>query len=168
MRKKIKEYLIYALIILFVVLIRTYIVTPVLVNGDSMYNTLEDGELMLLNKLKYKVDDVERFDIVVVLYKNENLIKRVIGLPGESIIYDNNNLYVNGKKIKEDFIDQKTQDFNIDELDYEVIPENSYFVMGDNRNNSLDSRVLGSFDKKDIVGNAKFVFFPVKSFGIVK
>ena len=168
MKKKIREYLIYSLIILFIVLLRSYVVTPVLVNGASMDDTLHDGDMLLLNKIKYKRNDIERFDIVVVLYENENLIKRVIGLPGESIVYDNNTLYIDGKKVEEEFIDQSTNDFDIEDLGYDVIPDNKYFVVGDNRGNSLDSRVLGCFDEKNIIGNAEFVLFPFKYFGKVK
>ena len=101
MDKFIKEWVPYIAIIIIVILIRTYIVTPVIVRGDSMYNTLEDGEVLFLSKITYRVSDIKRFDIVVVKDLDEDLIiKRVIGLPGDSIEYKEGVLYINDKTIE--------------------------------------------------------------------
>ena len=139
-KKLIKEYLPYVIIIIIIILIRSFIVTLVRVDGNSMVDTLHNGEILVLNKLDR---NYKRFDIVVIKYNNERLVKRIIGLPGEQIRYRNNNLYVNGKKIEEKFIKENTENFNLTELGYNKIPKDCYFVVGDNRNNSLDSRYIG-------------------------
>lgn len=163
-----KELIIYGSIILAVILIRTFIVTPVRVNGTSMYSTLKNGEIMILNKLDYKFNDIKRFDIVVVKTSDNKIIKRVIGLPGETLKYENNTLYIDGVEVKEPYLKEKTEDFNINELGYKKIPSDCYFVMGDNRNNSKDSRIIGCVNKKQIQGSTKLVLFPFKSMGIRK
>lgn len=163
--KFIKECIPYIIVILIVVLIRTFIVTPVRVDGASMNPTLNNGDIMLLNKFdkKYK-----RFDIVVVNYDGTKLIKRIIGLPGEHIRYLNNKLYINNKIIKDIELDVKTDNFNIKDLNYDIIPEDCYFVMGDNRNNSTDSRIIGPINKSDVVGKTKIVLFPFNRISIVE
>lgn len=156
-----KEAVTYLLIILFIILVRTYVVTPVRVSGSSMANTLKNGEILLLNKFEYRFSDIKRFDIVVVKAHEERIIKRVIGLPGETLKYENGILYINDKMIEENYLDEVTKDFT-----YEgKIPDECYFVMGDNRGDSLDSRYFGCFPKKDILGHASFVLFPFAKFG---
>jgi len=108
-KKIIKELIPYIVIILVVVLIRSFIITPIKVNGDSMVPTLKDSEILLLKKYDHTF---ERFDIIVFTYNESRLIKRVIGLPGEYVEYKNDELYVNGKKVKEKFTkNSKTKDF---------------------------------------------------------
>jgi len=167
-KKVLKEIIIYASIILFVVLLRTFIVTPVIVEGASMDTTLHNNELMFLNKISYRFEDIKRFDIVVIKLNNEYIIKRVIGLPNEHLEYKDDVLYINGKTTEEYFKNQSTRDFTIESLGYEKIPKNCYFVLGDNRSVSLDSRVLGCFDKSQILGKANFVFYPFRDFGYKK
>ena len=87
-----KEYVPYVLVIILVILIKRFVVTPIRVVGDSMYDTLHDGDIMILNIIGYRFSDIERFDIVVVDKGREPLIKRVIGLPGEEIEYKDNQL----------------------------------------------------------------------------
>lgn len=164
-KKGIKEMLTYIILIVVVLLIKVYIVTPVRVNGESMMGTLHSKDIMLLNEITYKFNDIKRFDIVVVKIKNENIIKRVIGLPGEKIEYKDNKLYVNGKYVKEDFDHAKTEDFNIEEIESTVVPEGSYFVLGDNRVNSVDSRILGFIPEGQILGRAKYTIYPFNRFG---
>lgn len=160
-----KELIIYGSIILAIILIRTFIVTPVRVNGTSMYSTLNDGEIMILNKINYKFTDIKRFDIVVVKTENNKIIKRVIGLPGETLKYEDNVLYINGQEVKESYLKEKTEDFNINELGYKKIPQDCYFVMGDNRDNSNDSRIIGCVKRKQIKGKTSLVIFPFKNAG---
>lgn len=160
----IKELIPYVIILIVVVIIRTFIVTPVRVDGHSMDPTLKDGEILLLKKYD---KNYNRFDIVVIDYQGSKLIKRVIGLSGEHIRYENDALYVNGTKVEENFIDTTTSYFDIKNMNYEVIPENYYFVVGDNRNNSTDSRIIGLIHKNNILGIADFVLFPFTSFGKV-
>ena len=136
-----------------------------MVNGNSMASTLKSSEVLLLNKMdkKYK-----RFDIVVVDYDDgkfkEKIIKRVIGLPGEKIKYNNGKLYVNDKKVKDKF-SEFTNDFSTQDLGSLKIPEDTYLVLGDNRNNSVDSRILGFIKKEDIMGKTNIRLFPFNKFG---
>ena len=160
-----KELIVYISIILVIVLIRTFIVTPVRVNGTSMHPTLKDGEIMILNKIDYVFNDIERFDIVVVKTDHNKLIKRIIGLPGETLKYENNTLYINGREIDEPYLKESTGDFNIEELKYKKLPNDCYFVMGDNRDNSNDSRLLGCISKKDIEGSSSLVIYPFEKAG---
>lgn len=160
-----KELIIYGSIILAIILIRTFIVTPVRVNGTSMYSTLKDGEIMILNKINYWFNDIKRFDIVVVETENNKIIKRVIGLPGETLKYEDNILYIDGQEVKEPYLKEKTEDFNISKLDYKKIPQDCYFVMGDNRDNSNDSRIIGCVKRAQIKGKTSLVIFPFKNAG---
>ncbi|MDD3048530.1 MAG: signal peptidase I [Bacilli bacterium] len=170
MKKVIIKILEYGSIVLAVILIRIFIVTPVQVDGISMNDTLHDNDIMILNIIKYKFNDIKRFDIVVIDYEeaDEYLIKRVIGLPGEYIEYKDNKLYIDGKYIKEPYLDTTTYNFNLEEYGYSEIPKDTYFVMGDNRKNSTDSRVIGFINKKDIKGSANLVIFPFNHFGVAK
>ena len=103
-----RELLPYFIIILVVIFIKVFIVSPIRVNGESMDSTLHDGDIMLLDEVSYRFSDIQRFDIVVIHREDEYLIKRVIGLPGEKIKYVDGKLYVNGKYVKEDFEHKKT------------------------------------------------------------
>ena len=162
MKKFIKELIPYIIIILVVVLLRTFIITPVIVVGDSMVPTLEDDQILLLNKINYRFNEIERYDIVVIKTKKGEIIKRVIGLPGETIEYRNNTLYINGH--------EETSDYNFDTDDFtlksicncEKIPQDKYLVLGDNRGVSSDSRIMGLIDKEDIEGNVTISLWPIK------
>ena len=112
----IKEISVYVIIILIIILLKMYVISPIRVNGTSMDPTLENGDIMILNKIGYRITKIKRFDIVVIKYKDELLIKRVIGLPGEKIKYVNNTLYVNGKKLDEEFDKTYTYNFSLKEI----------------------------------------------------
>lgn len=167
MEEKLRGLIPYIIIIVAIILIKTFIITPIKVNGESMTSTLEPKDIMILNKTAYYFSDPERFDIVVVSMPDEYLIKRVIGLPGEKIEYIDNTLYVNGEAVEEDFAHGKTADFNISELGSDTIPADSYLVLGDNRENSLDSRELGFIKKDQLLGKTSFIIFPFNHFGHV-
>lgn len=153
----------YIIIVIVVALIRTFIVTPVQVEGLSMYSTLDDKEVLLLKKYDKSYD---RFDIVVFNYNGTKLIKRVIGLPGETVSYKDNELYINDKYVDEYFLNgQETYDFDLEELGYDKIPKGYYFVMGDNRDNSTDSRIIGLVSASEIEGTTNFAIFPFDRFG---
>lgn len=163
----------YMIIIIVIILLKLFVVTTVRVNGGSMNDTLLDGDIMLLDRISYRFRDINRFEIVVVhleeerndvTYK-EDVIKRVIGLPGDKISYKDGNLYVNDTLVEEDFHPKETDDFDISELGSEVVPEGSYFVMGDNRPDSYDSRYFGFVSKDDILGHAMFTIWPLSRFG---
>ena len=144
-----------------VILVRTFIATPVRVNGSSMYPTLKGNEIMLLNKLGH----INRFDIVVLKIdgREDNLIKRIIGLPGETVEIKDNDIYINDKKIEDKYGYGVT--YNIDKV---TLKEDEYFILGDNRKISLDSRVFGTIHKDEIKGTTNFIMYPFKSFGKVK
>lgn len=156
----VKELLPYIIILVVVILIKQFIVSPIRVNGISMTPTLEDKDIMILDEVSYRFNKIKRFDIVVIKYEDEYLIKRVIGLPGEKISYENNKLYINNKYVKENFTHKKTEDFE------EVrVGRDEYFVMGDNRSNSTDSRIIGTVDKDKIRGKTSLTIYPFNSFG---
>lgn len=159
--KIIKELIPYLIIILVVVTFRTFIVTPIMVSGESMVPTLEGGELMLLKKYD---TDYERFDIVVVNknVEGDNLIKRVIGLPGETIRYKNSHLYINDKIVEDIYAYGDTNNFQ--EI---TLGDDEYFLMGDNREISLDSRALGVIKTEEIEGTVGIILFPFSKFGSV-
>lgn len=168
MKKFIMEVYPYIIIVLVVVLIRSYIATPVIVSGDSMRPNLTDGEMLIVRKIGYKGNNIKRFDIVVIKEGNEEIIKRVIGLPGEYISYKNNKLYVNDEVVKEDFKFYSTDDFNLEEVcTCHRIPSNKYLVLGDNRPISKDSRIIGLIDEKDIFGEAIFRVWPISKMGSI-
>lgn len=161
-----KEILPFILIVLIVILIRTYIITPAQVIGSSMEPTLYNKELILLNKINYKLSSIQRFDVVVIKTTEEKaLIKRVIGLPGETVEYKDNKLYINGEYVPENItLKDETYDYILGSK----IPNDKYFVMGDNRSSTLDSRIIGLIDKEDIIGKANFVLFPITKMRVIK
>lgn len=160
--KYVKEAVPYLIILLVVVLIRTFIITPVRVNGPSMNPTLEDKEIMILKKYDH---DFKRYDIVVVddSVEGDNLIKRIIGLPGEKVKCRNGEIYIDGSKIDDPYAYGETEDF------LEIsLKDDEYFVMGDNREVSLDSRSFGAVFKNELKGTTNLVIYPFKNFGKVK
>ena len=165
--KIVKEILSYVLVIIIALLIKNYIFSPIKVNGPSMNPTLLDGDIMILNEIGYYLKGVNRFDIVVVNADNTKIIKRIIGLPGEYVEFKDNILYINGKEIKEEFSHDITHNFKLEELGYEKIPDNYYFVVGDNRGDSKDSRSIGLISKEQIKGKTRFILFPFSRFGKV-
>lgn len=162
--KGVKEIMPYIIILIAVVLLRTFIITPIIVNGESMVPTLKEKQILILNKYDKKYN---RGDIVVVNYfngeKDERLIKRVIGLPGEKVEYYENKLYINDKKVEDKFA-KDTENFELSYIDIDMkkIPDGYYFVIGDNRNNSIDSRIIGLVKKEDIKGTVTQSLIPFK------
>lgn len=171
-----------ALLIAFAIaaIIRYFLFTPIAVDGESMMPTLEDGDRMIVNKIGYKIGEPKRFDIVVFhAPEQKNYIKRVIGLPGDTLEYRDDQLYINGKPIDEPYLDAYkaqitegtlTEDFTLEDLGVEhgEIPEGYVFVMGDNRRYSKDSRHIGIIDQKEIIGNTSLIFWPFSDIKIVK
>lgn len=160
MKKLIKEIWPYVVIIVVVLLVKAYIFTPVIVNGPSMMDTLHNKDVMILDKIGMRLNGIDRFDIVVIETDHAKIIKRVIGLPGETIEYKDNQLYINDKKVEDSYGNDVTYDF-----ERVKIPEDSYYVLGDNRTDSVDSRILGTISKKDILGHATFIIYPFNRFG---
>lgn len=163
MNEKFKELIPYIIIVFIIVIIRTFFYTPIRVNGESMEKTLINGEIMILNKIGPKTSGYKRFDIVVLKNNDSYLIKRIIGLPNEKIEYIDNKLYVNDKEIKDPYVNEVITEFSSIE-----VPNDSYFVLGDNRGYSKDSRIIGTISKKNLLGKTNFILFPFKKFGKVK
>ena len=153
-----KEIIPYIIIIVVVLLVRTYIVSPIRVTGTSMEPTLKEGEIMFLNK----TCDINRYDIVVVdsSVEGDNIIKRVIGMPGDSIEVIDGKLYINDILTEDVYGSGETGDFN-----KVYLGSDEYYVMGDNRMVSLDSRVFGKIKRKTIKGVADFIVYPFNKFG---
>ncbi|TDQ42405.1 signal peptidase I [Aureibacillus halotolerans] len=148
--------------------IRMYLFAPVLVDGESMVPTLQDEDRLIVNKFQYHVKTPERFDVIVFhATEGKDYIKRVIGLPGDHIVYQNDQLYINDMPVQEPFLDALkvltdeplTEDFIVQE-----VPAHHLFVLGDNRRISKDSRIIGPINEKAVVGEAQLVFWPFSSF----
>ena len=156
----IKEIVPYLIIILIVLFVKRYVVTTVVVHGDSMLPTLHDKDIMVLNEIGIRFSSIKRYDIVVIKTDKTKIIKRVIGLPGEVVEYFDGNLYINGEIIEDPYNNGNTNDFKEVKLG-----DDEYFVLGDNRSNSADSRIIGPIDKSDILGRATFTIFPFNRLG---
>ena len=161
--KWLKENIVFLIVLTAIIITRLFFFSPIRVNGTSMYPTLQDKEFMILNKISLK-QGINRFDIVVVQDNNNKyIIKRVIGLPGESVMYKDNKLYINGKVVEDNYSKTTTNDF-----DNVVLGENEYFVMGDNRTVSKDSRIIGPVNIKNIKGKTNLIIFPFNKMGTVE
>ena len=159
--KVIKEVIPYIIIVVVVVLIRTFIITPVRVDGDSMKNTLKNGDILLL----YKLSCINRFDIIVLDEEkdNEKIIKRVIGMPGETVAIKKGKIYINDKVIDDEYAYGETSDYN-----KVTLRDNEYFILGDNRLISKDSRYFGPIKENEIKGKIVFRLFPFTKIGTVQ
>lgn len=148
-------------------------VIPVTINGSSMENNLKNGDVALVNGMRLNAEDIDRFDIVVANSSklNEKIIKRVIGLPGETVKMINDVLYINDVEISESYLDNEFKEqsklkYNASTFteDFEItLSDNEYFLLGDNRLKSTDSRVLGSFSLEEIIGVGTIVIYPFDS-----
>ena len=151
-----------------------FVVQRDVVDGESMMNTLQDEDNILVDKLTYQFSDPQRFDVVLFPYGegDEELcfIKRVIGLPGETVqISRSGDIFINGEFLEEYYgFEDIQQDKRYLAADGYTLQEDEYFVMGDNRNNSYDSRQIGGIKREDIIGRAVFRIYPFKSLGFIK
>ncbi|MGE7093779.1 signal peptidase I [Lysinibacillus sp. NPDC048646] len=155
--------------------IRYFLLTPIVVDGASMNPTFNDGDRVVVNKISSTITGYERFDIIVFKFTgNTHYIKRIIGVPGDHIEYKNDELYINDKKYEEPYLDEFkfslkdnepfTENFTLEaKLGEVVVPEGHYFILGDNRRNSVDSRVdkVGFVSSDQIIGTASFIFWPL-------
>ena len=154
------EVIVLAVIITY--LLFNFVLISAKVNGASMYPTLQDGEFGYSFVITKNMG-INRFDICVVNVENKKLVKRVIGLPNETVSYKDNQLYIDGTPVKD------VVDFDVYTSDFEVtLGEDEYYCLGDNREISRDSRYYGAFDKKDVVSTHLFVFYPFDQFGYKK
>ncbi len=151
------------------VLIITFFYQPVRVEGTSMLPRLEDRDRVFINKFVYHIAAIHRGDIVVFRYPRDpekSYIKRVIALPGDRLRIDNGEVYVNGKLQPEPYVPEEYRDTR--SLAAMVVPDDEYFVMGDHRSISSDSREFGPVDRDLIYGKAVFVYWPTKDAGVVE
>jgi signal peptidase I len=156
--------------VLVAVLIIMFLYRPVRVEGTSMMPTLYDQERLFINQFSYKfgLGDINRGDTVVFLAPDDDTksyIKRVIGLPGDTIEVDDGYVVVNGKKLVENYVPPEFRDDRSYPL--HIVPVNEYFVLGDHRSSSNDSRAWGFVPKRYIYGKAVFVFWPLNRLGTV-
>lgn len=157
-----------AVVAIIIFLTRTFLFTPVSVNGKSMEPTFEHSDKLIISK----ISDIENFDMIVfdAPNKDEEYIKRVIGKPGDSIKMEDGVLYINDKSYEEPYIKENHDgfdDFTLKELTgKEKVPDNQLFVLGDNRSNSKDSRAFGFISADSVVGEVKFQFYPWQEIGI--
>lgn len=195
--KFLKEWGPFILFVLVLGLSRLFLWQPVKVDGHSMDPTLADGErLIVLDHTK-----INRFDIVVAKEtedgQTKEIVKRVIGMPGDTITYNDDTLYINGKEVDEKYLDEYKQAFDDDQLqdiyaynslfqelaekadafttdsdgntEFTVkVPKGEYYLMGDDRIVSKDSREVGTFQKSSIVGEVKFRFWPLSKIGFIE
>lgn len=151
----------------FAFIIKIFIFSPFVVEGASMQPTLHNEDHLFVNKVALQLSDVHRGDIVIIKKENDPkyYVKRVIGLNGEKIEIKDGILNVNGKSIKENYLNKELKDEYKKYLQYDqvTVPKNSYFVMGDNRFNSKDSRNgLDYIKESEIVGKAQIIYYPFK------
>lgn len=168
-REFIIDFIKLIIVVIIILILMIYVVSITQVVGDSMINTLNDGDVLILNKLKYRLGEIERGDIISLKYADTKyLIKRVIGLPGDSISIKNNKIYINGELYVEDYLEEDLvyDDFELSSLGYEEIPEGMYFVLGDNRENSLDSREIGLVKEEDIIGKVSLRIWPLNKLAV--
>ncbi len=164
--------------VVFVIVIKTFLITPYSVSGLSMYPTFDDKDKVIVSKISKTFNHLDNGDVVVFHQNKKNdYIKRIIGKPGDSVSYRNDNLFVNGKKVEESYLKLNksnkssvllTENFSVNDLkgsdNKKKIPKNKYLVLGDNRENSIDSRssIVGLVDKDQIVGKVIMRFWPFK------
>ncbi|MGB6687758.1 MAG: signal peptidase I [Terracidiphilus sp.] len=151
------------------VLIITFLYQPVRVEGTSMLPRLEDHDRLFINKFVYRFSAIERDDVVVFHYPRDpekSYIKRVIALPGDRIRIDRGQVWLNGKRLREPYVPPMYEDSR--SMAEMVVPDDAYFVMGDHRSISSDSREFGPVDRALIYGKAVFVYWPARDAGVVR
>lgn len=148
-------------------LIRIFVFSPFYIPSGSMEPTLQIGDRIIVSKINYRFEEPERGDIIVFKFPldpNRDFVKRVVGLEGETIAARDGVLYINGKRLEEDYL---PQNINFPDFGPEKIPQGCYFMMGDNRNNSDDSRNWGPLPEEYIIGQALLVYWPPSRLGLL-
>lgn len=155
-----------------VFLLTSFVVRPVQVKGNSMYPELNNASIGFSNVLGYSMNGLKRFDVAIIYVaeKDEYLVKRVIGLPGETVSYMNGRLYIDGNYVEESFLNQDYVDSYNGTFMTDVAPitlgEDEYYCLGDNRPHSSDSRYYGPFKKENIKSKGVFIFWPFDKFSV--
>ena len=166
MRDKIKGRIKIIVTAIVIAVTVSIFVQPVLVDGSSMFPTLRDKDYLIVNKFMYKLDEPEREDIIVAKSKlldennkNKKIVKRIIGLSNDHVVIKDGYVYVNDKKLEEEYLDDFYTMGNIDI----IVPNDEIFVLGDNRSNSRDSRdsSIGTIEISDIIGKVAIRILPI-------
>jgi len=165
------ETVVVALVISIVLYI--FVMTPHEVIGNSMHPTYKNGEYLMANRISYRIGEPQRGDVVIFRYsETQDFIKRVIGLPGDTVMLKDGELYINDKRLDESDYLSSTVYTNggeyLKEGESKTLSEGEYFVCGDNRPHSSDSRVFGPIEEDAIKGKAWIVYFPFSEFRIVQ
>lgn len=159
--------------VVLAVFFRTFFFSTYVVEGKSMMPTLQDGNMLVVNKVSYQVGELNRFDIIVFrANEKDDYVKRIIGLPGDHVAYKNDQLYINGQPMEEEYLDEYkkeaeghhiTGDFTLEEVTGEkVVPDGCIFVLGDNRLGSWDSRNFGFVKVEQVIGKVDLRYWPVR------
>ncbi len=164
----IKEIIKFSVIALLIVIpIRLYIAQPFVVSGDSMLSTFYNGEYLIVDEISYRFNDPKRGDVVIFRYPNnpsQYFIKRIIGLPGETIQIEDNQVTITSEEFPESFVlkEPYIAEMTKPTRTSVTLPADEYFVMGDNRDHSSDSRLWGNLPKDKLIGKAMVRLFPPK------
>ena len=164
--------------LIIAILIKSFVFTNYIVNGPSMMPTLQNGNRLIVSKINYEFSKPKHGDIIIFhATPTEDYVKRVIGLPGDTIVYKNDQLYRNGKKIAEPYLEpykkqlsggKLTEDFTLKEKTGKLhVPDGKLWVMGDNRQVSKDSRDIGFIDMTQVVGKASIRYYPLSEVNIL-
>lgn len=166
MRSWVRDVVVAVAVSAFIII---FLYQPVRVEGTSMLPMLKDQDRLFINKMAYRIEDIHRGDVVVFEYPGDHsksYIKRVIALPGDDLLIDDGIVYVNGKRLIEKYVPPRyADDRSQPEM---VIPKHEYFVMGDHRSISSDSRDFGPVERDLIYGKAAFVYWPMDQAGVVR
>lgn len=174
MLRTILGYILYILVIIGLTwMIVTFVGQRTRVSGQSMETTLQDGDNLIVDKISYRFHDPSRYDIIVFPYKYEEntfYIKRIIGLPGETVQVKDGYTYINGKKLTSDIYGREVMDEPGIAEEPIKLGSDEYFVLGDNRNHSQDSRdpYVGVLKRSDLMGRAFIRIYPLNKFGVIK
>jgi signal peptidase I len=166
MRTWLRDLLISVVVSFFII---TFLYQPVKVEGTSMAPQLHDQDRLFINKFAYNFEKIERDDVVVFYYPRDtqkSYIKRVIGLPGDTVRIADGQVYVNGQAVDEPYVPARYRD--VRSMEEFKVPEGEYFVMGDHRSISSDSRDFGPVARNLIYGKAAFVYWPREEMGVVR
>jgi len=155
-----KDALKYIIVLVVVIIINIFIITLDIVSGNSMRPKYNNNDLLLIENVSVMFNRIERIDIVLINTETERrVIKRVIGMPSETIYYRDNVLYINNERVAEDFLRENTITEDFGPI---TLGDNEYFVLGDNRYDSLDSRDYGPITKRDITGKSIIRLWPIR------